>query len=199
MKAINLFSGKKSVANVLTAEGWEVVTVDIDPTLEPDICIDINDLTAAQLPDVDFIWASPPCECFSVASIGTHWYKDRTPKTEKAQAALLLLLHALYIIKEKDPRWWTLENPRGMMRNVMPENLVRYTVTYCQYGDKRMKPTDLWGSFPDGWMPMKCNANALCHEAAPRGSKTGTQGLKTYHDRSAIPRDLILSLISKMK
>lgn len=27
-------------------------------------------------------------------------------------------------------------------------SLPRYTVTYCQYGDNRMKPTDIWTNHP---------------------------------------------------
>ena len=35
----------------------------------------------------DIIWASPPCTYFSVASIGKHWNKDNTPKTQEAYPA----------------------------------------------------------------------------------------------------------------
>lgn len=53
-----------------------------------------------------------------------------------------------------------------------------------------MKPTDIWTNAP--WFiprPM-CKNGASCHVAAPRGSSTGTQGVKGYKDRSRIPAEL---------
>ena len=80
----------------------------------------------------------------------------------------------------------------------------RTTVTYCTYGDKRMKPTDIWSNniFDmfnlNGWKPrpMCFNGNTKCdHEAAPRGSKTGTQGLASNYERSKIPKALCEDII----
>lgn len=68
--------------------------------------------------------------------------------------------------------------------------LPRYTVTYCKYGDTRMKPTDIWTNHPNpDFLPM-CHNGDPCHERAPRGAKTGTQGLKGSMERSVIPRAL---------
>lgn len=69
-------------------------------------------------------------------------------------------------------------------------SLPKYTVTYCQYGDNRMKPTDIWTNHPaPDFLPM-CHNGDSCHVAAPRGSKTGTQGLKGSRERSVIPQKL---------
>ena len=57
----------------------------------------------------------------------------------------------------------------------------RITVMYCQYGDKRMKPTDIWTNITN-WEGKRCKNRNLDHESAPRGAKTGTQGLKTAKD-----------------
>ena len=92
-----------------------------------------------------------------------------------------------------------------MMRK-MPfmQHLPRTTVTYCSYGDTRMKPTDIWSNNlislfnVDGWQPrqMCFNGNNDCqHEAAPRGSRTGTQGLKCAYTRSKIPKELCKEII----
>ena len=67
------------------------------------------------------------------------------------------------------------------------QGLPRYTVTYCQYGDKRMKPTDIWTNHTDPNFKPPCKNGAPCHEKAPRGSSTGTQGLKGSAVRSQIP------------
>ena len=100
-----------------------------------------------------------------------------------------------------------IENPRGKMRRKI-KGLDRKTVTYCSYGDLRMKPTDIWSNnFQDifnvnGWdpKPICFNGNTKCnHEAAPRGSKTGTQGLKDNYVRSIIPKALCLMLRKSTK
>lgn len=63
-------------------------------------------------------------------------------------------------------------------------------ITGCKYGDTRMKPTDIWTNHPDPkFLPM-CKNGDPCHEPAPRGSKTGTQGLKGSKERSIIPQKL---------
>ena len=69
-------------------------------------------------------------------------------------------------------------------------NLPRYTVTYCQYGDTRMKPTDIWTNHPNPCFKPMCHNGDKCHVPAPRGSATGTQGLKGSIERSRIPEEL---------
>jgi hypothetical protein len=53
------------------------------------------------------------------------------------------------------------------------EGLPKHLVTYCQYGDTRMKPTHIFTNHPDPQF-KHCNNGDPCHVAAPRGSKTGT-------------------------
>lgn len=67
------------------------------------------------------------------------------------------------------------------------QGLPRYTVTYCQYGDSRQKPTDIWTNHPEPNFKPPCKSGAPCHISAPRGSKTGTQGLKGAKERAVIP------------
>ena len=96
---------------------------------------------------------------------------------------------------------------RGLMRKIINpifkkygiKAYKRYTVTYCQYGDKRMKPTDIWTNC-FSWNPKRmCRPKASCHESAPRGSKTGTQGLKNSEDRSRIPSKLFEEILCHVK
>ena len=137
----------------------------------------------------DFVWASPPCTAFSVASIGHHWHDTARPKTEQAEQAIELVRHTRALIEGLAPRLgFVIENPRGMLRKLsVLEGLTRWTVTYCQYGDDRMKPTDLWTNITT-WLPrVPCANGAGCHEAAPRGSKTGTQGRSGAVSRSMVP------------
>jgi hypothetical protein len=76
------------------------------------------------------------------------------------------------------------------------KDLPRYTVWYCTYGDTRAKPTDLWTNHPNPKFKLPChNGNKNCHhESAPRGSKTGTQGLAKV-DRSRIPDELCKHIV----
>ena len=63
----------------------------------------------------------------------------------------------------------------------------RYTITYCQYGDTRMKPTDIWTNHTNPNFKPMCRNGDHCHQSAPRGSRTGTQGLKDHVEISRIP------------
>jgi hypothetical protein len=76
------------------------------------------------------------------------------------------------------------------------ENIRRETVTYCQYGDSRMKPTDIWTNNTKRFPRPKCKNWDKCHISAPRGSKTWTQWLKWAYDRSIIPNELCLEILS---
>ena len=113
------------------------------------------------------------------------------PKSDYAKFCDKVDQHCLDLIKELNPSFWFIENPRGGMRKMTwMKNLPRYTVTYCQYGDNRMKPTDIWTNHPNPKFKPSCKNGDTCHVAAPRGSQTGTQGIKGTVDRSRIPQQL---------
>ena len=134
---------------------------------------------------------------------------NREPKTEAAIKGLKILDKTLEIIKVVNPKYWYIENPRGMMRKMdQMKGLNRTTIWYCKYGDSRAKPTDIWSNNianlfnQNGWLPRaEChNGNKNCHhEPAPRGSRTGTQGLKNNHERSKIPEKLCAEIIDTLK
>ena len=76
--------------------------------------------------------------------------------------------------------------------------LIRNTVTYCQYGDTRMKPTDIWTNCSI-WKPRPmCSNGDTCHVAAPRGSRTGTQGMKNYVEKARVPYDLCKEILESV-
>ena len=45
------------------------------------------------------------CTSFSVASIGRHWNKDHTPKTEKAELGVAIVKKTIEIIKDLQPKY----------------------------------------------------------------------------------------------
>lgn len=198
MKILELFCGTKSVGKVFKAAGHEVFSIDNNISLYPDLCCDMLSLDLRLLPWIpDVIWASPPCTTFSVASMGKHWGGGNggyIPKTKECLIGLKLMAKTKGIILKLKPKLWFIENPRGVMRKVIGLDKYLKTVTYCQYGDTRMKPTDIWTN--SNWTPRPmCKNGDACHEAAPRGSKTGTQGLKGAKERGVIPVQLCQEIL----
>jgi hypothetical protein len=201
LKVLELFSGTASFSNVCKERGHKIFTIDIEPKFNPDLIIDIINLKIEDIPfQPDIIWASIPCDTFSVASIGTHWKGGKNayiPKTKKSERAIELVNKTLEIIAKLNPKFWIIENPRGILRKIINCNYNPITVTYCQYGDTRMKPTDLWINFD--FKGKRCHNGDKCHISAPRGSKTGTQGLKNKVERGIIPRKLCLEIIKRIE
>ena len=87
LKVLDLFSGTQSIARAFRDNGHETYTIELDKKHNGiDWYEDIMNITTEDIierfgkPDV--IWASPPCEKFSVAAIGKHWIKGTNlPKT----------------------------------------------------------------------------------------------------------------------
>lgn len=193
MRLLDLFSGLKGWSTPFKERGHDVDTLDIDPRFESTYTCDIRDFEPTK--DYDLILASPPCESFSTLSMGIHWFHDGAPKTGDAVNSLSIVKHMLRIIEEINPRYYIIENPRAMMRK-LPEmqKLERHTVTMCQYGLNRMKPTDLFGVFPPSLeLKPPCRNGDSCHIPAPRGSKSGTQILSPI-ESSKIPYELGLAV-----
>jgi 6,7-dimethyl-8-ribityllumazine synthase len=180
--------------------GNGILTVDNDAQHAPDLCINVLALNAKALPyRAHMLWASPPCTAFSVASIGFHWNPDGTPRTDAAFFAIATVHKTLTLIQDAAPQWWFIENPRGMLRNLRSmRKHRRLTVSYCQYGDTRMKPTDIWTN-ATWWQPKPpCTYGDSCHLAAPRGARTGTQGMVGAIERGRIPYSLFQEIFNQV-
>lgn len=198
MKVLDLFCGTKSISTAFKERGHEVFTVDWEKSFEPDLVADIGTLTADDIKNLcggvpDVIWASPDCTSYSVAAISKHRRKSESgnlePVSEYAKFCDKVNKHFIELIKKLNPKYWFIENPRAGFRKMdFVKGLPRYTVTYCQYGDKRMKPTDLWTNHPNPKFKPPCNYRDTCHESAPRGSRTGTQALKNAKEKARIPK-----------
>lgn len=207
MKVLELFAGTRSIGKAFEKRGHEVFSVEWNKDFENiDLYADILTVTADDIiqkfgrPDV--IWASPDCTTFSIAAISHHRRQNPEtgnldPVSDYAKFCDKVDKHVLQLIRELNPKYYFIENPRGGMRKMeWMQGLPRYTVTYCQYetdkpvSERRMKPTDIWTNHPDPRFKPMCKNGSPCHEAAPRGSKTGTQGLKGSKERSVIPAAL---------
>lgn len=199
MKVLELFAGTRSIGKAFEAEGHEVFSVEWDKRFEDiDLYEDIMNITAQDILDKfghpDVIWASPDCTTYSIAAISHHRTKEASgnlaPKSEYAKFCDAVNQHVLQLIRDLNPTYYFIENPRGGMRKMdFMQDLPRYTITYCQYGDHRMKPTDIWTNHPDPKFKPACKNGDPCHTPAPRGANTGTQGLKNSIERAKIPQE----------
>tara|TARA_Y100001937_G_C7132028_1_gene338084 strand:+ start:1367 stop:1939 length:573 start_codon:yes stop_codon:yes gene_type:complete len=137
---LDLFSGLKGASQAfINSDEWEVITVDNNPELEPDICCDIENLwlhpefQTWKKGEFDLIWASPPCvEFFKVLA---PFYPDdygRDPSMELVETAKA-------IIDILQPTYWVIENTKSgseFIKKIL--------------GNYRMilGPFYLWGVFP---------------------------------------------------
>lgn len=212
MKILELFAGTRSIGKEFEAKGHEVFSIEWDEKFKDiDWHTDIGTITAEDIlqrfgrPDV--IWASPDCTTFSIAAISHHRKKNPVtgnldPASEYAKFCDAVDKNVLRLIEELQPKYYFIENPRGGMRKMSwMQGIPRYTVTYCQYendkpaNERRMKPTDIWTNHPDPKFKPMCKNGDPCHARAPRGAKTGTQGLKGSKERSVIPAELCRHIV----
>lgn len=146
MKVLELFAGTRSIGKAFEVKGHEVYSVEWDKRFENiDLYKDIGELTAEQIlknfgkPDI--IWASPDCSSFSISAISHHRRKNEETGnldaiSDYAKFCDKVDQHVLELIKELNPKFWFIENPRGGMRKMSwMQGLPRYTVTYCQYNN----------------------------------------------------------------
>ena len=233
---VDLFSAWRGAGAGLVELGFRVVGVELDADMnlggegrvkyleshvmdvldiDRDWCEDLK----KRLGPVKAVWASPPCTSFSVLGCGRHWTSVRSlpyppePKSDIARLGAHVVRHTLRVIEWLNPEFFWIENPRGVLRH-MPylDHLDTREVTYCSYGDSRLKPTDLWGRFPQGWKYReRCTAKTKygistdgdgiewvnnykgepCHIKATQssGRRTGTC-LLSYQDKALVPIEL---------
>lgn len=211
IKIIELFSGTESFSKVARSRGHRTFTVDWDPQFKPDLVFDVGNLCPCDFPNEfqnpDIIWASPPCQKFSILTFTKNWKKKGKryiPRNLESRDAIELVRKTIALIELMNPRFYFIENPVGMLRK-MPEMRFRYkkTVTYCKYGEFRRKPTDIWTN-SKFWKPKPmCKRNSMCHEKSPRhenikpGSGKGNLGSKHLSaiDSARIPEPLCLEII----
>ena len=200
MKVLELFAGTRSIGKAFEKHGHKVYSIEWNKDFDNiDWYEDIGKITAQDIIDrfghPDVIWASPDCTSYSLAAISHHRTKNKEtgnldPITDYAKFCDKVNAHVIDLIHELNPKYFFIENPRGGLCNMtFMQGIPKYLVTYCQYGDTRMKPTHIFTNYPDPQF-KHCKNGDPCHEKAPRGSRTGTQGIKGSVDRSRIPDKL---------
>ena len=179
MKILELFAGTRSISKAFEKRGHECYTVEWDKKFKNiTLYDDINNLTKEKIiklcngiPDV--IWASPDCSTYSMAGIYHHRIKNKItgelePVSEYAKFCDKTNKYLIHLINDINPKYFFIENPRGGLRKMLfMKDIPRYTITYCQYGDFRMKPTDIWTNYNNPNFKAPCKNGDKCHESAP--------------------------------
>jgi hypothetical protein len=210
VKILELFSGTNSVGKVCRDRGYEVVSLDIHNKNKPTICCNIlnwNYKTFSETFIPDFIWASPPCQTFSLAGHSRHRTKtNMTPKTKEGEVGLQILEKTVQIIKYfltlNSGLKFAIENPRGLMRycSILKE-FDRTTGCYCLYGSTFMKPTDIWNNFNCELVMCKhktktnytfCHHDSMCNLIPSRGVNNAQ-----LKDKYSIPEFFIENILDQ--
>ena len=208
LKVLELFSGTECISNAFRKRGHECFTIDWDKSFPSSMHCDIGKLKIDDLPEEfrhpDVVWIAFDCTTFSLAAISKHRVKNEItgnldPISDYAKQCDETDQHVLKLLKELNPKYWFIENPRACLQNMTwmkPYDKYKYLITYCQYSkelpleQRRMKPTNIWTNHPNPQFLPSCKNGDPCHVAAPRGSRTGTQGMKGSKERSAYPKAL---------
>lgn len=203
---VEFFAGSAEISEEAKTQGMNTFTIDWKQYGKIDLVKDVEQVEVNDIPFVpDAGWFSPDCTTYTIAAISTH-RNGQEPKSEYAKKCDRVNKHFIGLIKQWlaiNPNFiFFIENPRGMLRHMeWMKEFTRHTVWYCQYGDDRAKPTDIWTNSPN-WMPRPMCRNYKydeqgniidkhCHHAsARRGAKTGTQGRDGSYERSKIPMEL---------
>jgi site-specific DNA-cytosine methylase len=207
MKTVELFAGSGSFSKHIQSRGWNTYQIDNQQFKGTDWVTDLASIQPEEIQEriggtPDVLWASPPCRWFSLNTAHQYWNPDLQPKKTEiddwflpdseppAIQGIRLVQHTQRIIEALQPRYWFVENPVGMLRKLpyMQWAPVRQTIDYCQYGDTRKKPTDIWSNLE--WPARRrCRPNICGHERTD-GNKGGTRGLANSYERAKIPEGL---------
>ena len=199
-KLLELFSGTGSVGRVARRLGWEVTALDIDGRFSPELHMSILDWDFRALPrdSWDFVWASPPCELYSIAR--------NTGTPADLDAADLLVARTREIVE-----WfgcpYAIENPatsRLWLRQVAAGIPYRTLTSYCCFGYPYRKDTRLATSFSLD-LP-RCPGAGRCPamignrhtEHAQRGGGGAVPRLKCADDLNRVPEALVEEIIRQL-
>ena len=198
-RLLELFSGTGSVGDCFRMHGWEVVSLDSDPSFSPTICADILTFDYTKLGGTFlFVWASPPCTQYSIARS-----KAKTPRD--LEGADACVRRCLDIISYFKPLAFCIENPQsGLLKTREVVNGLPYVdFDYCSYGFPYRKRTRIWTNLEVSPPPL-CNQNCgACEggrhrEWAQKASKRrGEAGFKT-RELGRIPRLLVEDIFASV-
>lgn len=198
-RLLELHCGTKSISKVFEKNGWECITLDIDPRWNPTICCDILtwDYKSAYPPGYfDMVHSSPPCTTFSSA----RWFNNgRFGNTTESLTNDMInlgippLQKTLEIIKYFKPACYTIENPQsGRMKNFL--DLPYTDCSYCQYGSSYRKNTRLWNNIDLQLKKCKCTNRHQSSFVSFKNNKSAGSKFQAY----VIPEQLCESIYNQV-
>ena len=170
-RLLELFSGTGSIHKAFRAQGWDVVSLDLDKKANATITCSLMDWDYTGFPPghFDCVWASPPCTHYSIARTTA-----KTPRDFEGSDALVQ--RVLDIIEYYKPITWFFENPQtGYLKTRPVVQGLRYRdISYCVFGFSYKKATRIWTN-SETWapLPMCCRARP-CQSSAETGRHSMT-------------------------
>ena len=193
MKVLELFAGSRSIGKAAEKLGYEVFSVDIENFEGINYVVDILNFDYSKVPFIpDIIWASPPCEKWSLAcgveggniyweSIKEHGktvgIKPRenfnvtakytilkTPKKveDERNLHISILNKTLEIIDHYKPAAYFIENPFGFMRFYLKDKVGH--INECTYCQYGYPYRKPTNIFSNLKLELKhCKIGAGCH------------------------------------
>ena len=188
LRALDLFSGTGSVSAAWRRAGHECDSLDLDPRFAPTICANVLSWDYKALPrgHYDAIWASCPCENYSIARSNALTPRD-------VELADSLVRRTLEIIEWFRPKAWFVENPAGSLlwRRFTWPRLV--TTSYCAYGFPYRKNTTIATNLADFFLRDPCGGAGVCAQMVgsrhlAHAQKGGGGATNAYHSRDELHR-----------
>lgn len=157
MNFIEFFAGSADLSEEARRQGMKTFAVDWKQYGKIDL---VKDIEEVQLSDIPFLadagHFAPDCTTYTISAI-SHHRNGTEPKSDYAVKCDRVNRHFIGLINQilrLNPNFvFFIENPRGMLRHMdFMQDFNRHTVWYCQYGDNRAKPTDIWTNSKT-WVP----------------------------------------------
>ncbi len=221
---VELCSGFGKVTEWFRENGYQAHRFEYDPWFKdiPGTTIkDVMDIKPEELPmKPKFLWASPPCNTYSLIGVWRYWTRDHgkiRPKTfdecrfikgreislEKAtkyytdlKESLALIRHISMLIEKTQPKHYAIENPVGVLMHVLFD-WDRIHFDQAIFGTVGRKPTHLFGELPSQLveyleyrMEKKDYDWEVTEAWGKKTTKRGTLGLRGSRLRSMIPYEL---------
>ena len=133
MRLLELFSGTGSVGIPWREKGYEVMSVDIDNRYNPEVCDDILQVKYQNFQVPDCIWASPPCDQYSLCRTKAKAPRNLTLADSLVAKAIEIIQ---YFQKLNPDLIWFIENGDSTMlwgREVAKDLQTYVVLDYCQY------------------------------------------------------------------
>ncbi len=188
LRALDLFSGTGSITEAFHAAGHECHSLDLDARFYPTFCANVLtwDFRALPRDRYDVIWASCPCEQYSIARSNARAPRDLA-------LADALVRRTLEIIEWFQPKAWFVENPAGSLLWRRFEWPRLFQTSYCSYGYAYRKHTKIASNLVDFFLRAPCGGAGVCAQMVgsrhlAHAQKGGGGVTNAYHSRDELHR-----------